>query len=119
MTFNQPYDSHAGLGQPQFEVPFVRWFERAGFKADYATDVDLALNQHVLDGHRLLLIVGHNEYWTRSMVNVAQAFADSGGNIGSSAGTPASGRCATRTRAARSSATSRPRTRCSTSSPTK
>jgi hypothetical protein len=82
VTFDRPYDSHAGLGQPQFETPFVRWFERAGFAADYATDVDIALRPEVLDGHRLLLVVGHNEYWSRSMYNTAQAFADSGGNIG-------------------------------------
>jgi len=81
VTFDRPYDSHAGLGQPQFETPFVRWFEREGFKADYATDVDLALRPEVLNGHRLLVIVGHNEYWSKSMFNVVQAFADSGGNV--------------------------------------
>jgi len=81
VTFDRPYDSHAGLGQPQFETPFVRWFERAGFQADFVTDVDLALRPQVVDGHRLLVIVGHNEYWSRSMLNVAQAFADSGGNV--------------------------------------
>jgi hypothetical protein len=81
VTFDRPYESHDGLGQPQFEVPFVRWFERTGFRADYATDVDFALHPEILNGHRLLLIVGHNEYWTKTMFNSAQAFADSGGNI--------------------------------------
>jgi len=81
VTFNRPYDSHAGLGQPQFEVPFVKWLERAGFSADYATDVDLSQNPALLNGHRLLLIVGHNEYWSRNMFNFTQTFADTGGNI--------------------------------------
>lgn len=80
VTFNRPYESHDGLGQPQFEVPFVRWFERAGFTADFATDVDLALTPQILNGHRLLIIVGHNEYWTKSMFNSVQAFVDSSGN---------------------------------------
>jgi len=81
VTFNRPYDSHAGLGQPQFEVPFVKWFDRAGFSADFATDVDLSENPTLLHGHRLLLIVGHNEYWSRNMFNFTQTFADTGGNI--------------------------------------
>jgi hypothetical protein len=80
VTFNRPYDSHDGLGHPQFEVPFIRWFERAGFKADYATDVDLALDPTILAGHRLLIVPGHNEYWTKSEVNGVQAFVDSAGN---------------------------------------
>ena len=80
VTFDRPYDSHDGLGQPQFEVPFERWFERAGFTADYATDVDLALTPEILNGRRLLIIVGHSEYWTRSMYNAVETFVNSGGN---------------------------------------
>ncbi len=81
VTFDRPYRSHGGLGQPQFEGPFVRWFEGAGFTADYATDVDLALSPSILDGRRLLVVVGHNEYWSPSMVDAVQAFADSAGNV--------------------------------------
>jgi hypothetical protein len=81
VSFDRPYLSHSGLGQPQFEQPFVRWFEGAGFSADYATDVDLALSPGLLDGRRLLIIVGHNEYWSLPMVQTVKAFADSAGNV--------------------------------------
>src|SRR5439155_16048150 len=67
--------------QPQFEAPFISWFEREGFTADYATDVDLALDPGLLTGRRLLLIVGHNEYWSRSMYDAVEAFVDTSGNV--------------------------------------
>jgi len=81
VSFDRPYLSRAGLGQPQFEQPFVNWFEGAGFSADYATDVDLALSPSILDGRRLLIVVGHNEYWPLSTVQAVKAFADSAGNV--------------------------------------
>ncbi|MEP7027209.1 MAG: N,N-dimethylformamidase beta subunit family domain-containing protein [Candidatus Eisenbacteria bacterium] len=81
VTFDRPYLSRAGLGQPQFEQPFVRWYEGAGFTADYATDVDLALSPAILDGRRLLVVVGHNEYWSATMLDAVEAFADSTGNV--------------------------------------
>ena len=60
---------------------------------------DLELHPEVLDGHRLLLSVGHDEYWSWGMRDSADAFVDAGGSWGIFSGTPRSGRCATRTRA--------------------
>ena len=81
VTFDRPYDSHGGLGQPHFELPLVRWFERSGFTADYATDVDLALDPAILAGRRLLLIMGHSEYWSASMFDAVESFVDTSGNV--------------------------------------
>jgi len=86
VSFDRPYDAHRGLGQYHFEVPFVRWFEGAGFRADYATDVDLALDPTLLQGRRLLLVVGHSEYWARSAKAALEAFVDTSGNLAAFSG---------------------------------
>ncbi len=86
VSFDRPYDGRRGLGQPQFEQPFVHWFEGAGFAADYATDVDLALDPDLLVGRRLLVVLGHSEYWSRSMVDAVTAFVDTAGNLASFSG---------------------------------
>lgn len=82
VTFDRPYDANGGLGQlPKYELPFARWLDQSGLAADYATDVDLATRPSILDGHRALVVVGHDEYWSASMYDAARAFADSAGNV--------------------------------------
>ncbi|MBI5836533.1 MAG: hypothetical protein HZB25_04750 [Candidatus Eisenbacteria bacterium] len=82
VSYNRPYDSANGLGFiTKWEVPFLRWLERSGFEADYVTDVDLATRPEVLAGHRLMVTTGHSEYWSASMFDAAQDFADSAGNL--------------------------------------
>lgn len=82
VTFNRPYDSNGGLGQlTKYELPFARWIDQSGLRADYATDVDLATRPSILDGHRALVVVGHDEYWSAGMYAAARAFADTAGNV--------------------------------------
>ena len=82
VTFDRPYDANVGLGQmPKYEIPMARWLERSGIPVDYATDVDLSTRPQILNGHRVLLIAGHSEYWSASMYDAVEQFADSGGNV--------------------------------------
>lgn len=86
VSFNRPYDQHQGKGQEHFEQPFMRWFEGAGFRADYATDVDLALDPTLLLGRRLVVNVGHSEYWAGTARDAIEAFVDTTGNVAAFAG---------------------------------
>ena len=68
-----------GAGWWTWERPFVAWAEREGFAIDVAVSQDLETHPEVLDGHRLLLSVGHDEYWSWGMRDTVEAFLGRGG----------------------------------------
>ena len=70
----------ASGGWHSWERRFVRWAESEGIALDYAVNADLDLHPEVLDGHRLLLSVGHDEYWSSGMRDTVDAFVEAGGS---------------------------------------
>jgi N,N-dimethylformamidase beta subunit-like protein len=69
-----------------WEVPFLQWVHRQGIKVDLCTESDLHKMPGILDGYRLLLIVGHSEYWSGEMRDQVEDFAKNGGNVAFFAG---------------------------------
>jgi hypothetical protein len=69
-----------GSGWWTWERPFLAWAEREGFPIDVAVSQDLERHPEVLDGHRLLLSVGHDEYWSWGMRDTVERFVAGGGN---------------------------------------
>ena len=69
-----------GSGWWTWERPFVAWAEREGFVIDVAVSQDLERHPEVLDGHRLFLSVGHDEYWSWGMRDAVEGFLADGGN---------------------------------------
>ncbi|QYG92299.1 hypothetical protein HC251_07490 [Iamia sp. SCSIO 61187] len=67
-------------GWPNYEAPFLAWAEEAGYDVDVCTNADLE-RPDALDGHRLLLSVGHDEYWSWPMRDTVEAFVEGGGNV--------------------------------------
>src|SRR5205814_7285084 len=63
-----------------WEQPFVAWAESAGYKIDYAVNSDLEFHPEVLKPYRLVLSVGHDEYWSAPMRDHLEAFIAKGGN---------------------------------------
>ncbi|MFF5248479.1 N,N-dimethylformamidase beta subunit family domain-containing protein [Streptosporangium sp. NPDC000095] len=83
VTFDRPGGGPAG----NWEDNFYRWLSRNGVRADYCSNLDLHEDPDtLLRGRRLLLIPGHDEYWTREMRDAAESFVASGGNIAFFAG---------------------------------
>jgi hypothetical protein len=79
VSFDRPYDEGNGAGQYfLFEHDLVRWAERRGYDAVYATNLDLDADPALLEGQRLFLSVGHDEYWTRTMRERVEAALDHG-----------------------------------------
>ena len=83
----QRYQAHghyplwtASAGWHNWERRFVRWAARRGIEFDVATNADLDRHPEVLDGHRLLASVGHDEYWSWAMRDTVDAWVDGGGN---------------------------------------
>lgn len=64
-----------------WDAPFIRWLERAGYEVEFCTDLDLHLDPGLLRWYRLLLSVGHDEYWTAAMRGRVEQFVDDGGNV--------------------------------------
>ena len=63
-----------------WQMPFVAWAERAGFRLDYAVNSDLEFHPEILQNYRLVLSVGHDEYWSSAMRDSLEAFIAGGGN---------------------------------------
>ena len=70
----------ASGGWHTWEGRFVRWAEGAGMTLDFAVNSDLQFHPEVLDGQRLMLSVGHDEYWSAGMRDRADAFVEAGGS---------------------------------------
>jgi len=73
-----PYAGSAGW--PDWEQPFLQWAERAGHGIDVCTNADLQEHPEVVDGKRLILSVGHDEYWSGQMRDTVEGFIARGGN---------------------------------------
>lgn len=82
----------ANAGWFQWERRFVAWAEAAGYSLDYAASSDLDRLPTILDGHRLMVSVGHDEYWSTAMRDRVESFTSSGGNAVFLSGDIASGK---------------------------
>ena len=56
------------------------WLETQGYQYDVLSDTDLHLDPHILDGYKVLYVVGHSEYWSFEAMNAVNRFLDLGGN---------------------------------------
>ncbi|MDQ2678330.1 MAG: maleylpyruvate isomerase family mycothiol-dependent enzyme, partial [Actinomycetota bacterium] len=74
---------HGMSGWAGQERRFVEWAEAAGIELDYAIDADLDRpdGAALLVGRRLLLSVGHDEYWTWGMRDRVEDFVAAGGSV--------------------------------------
>jgi hypothetical protein len=64
-----------------WESHFVAWAEENGFQFDYCTNLDLELRPKLLSQYRLMLSVGHDEYWSWEMRDTVEDYIVQGGNV--------------------------------------
>jgi N,N-dimethylformamidase beta subunit-like, C-terminal/Tectonin domain len=64
----------------RWEVPFIRWLDQQGIAVEVCTARDLHL-QPPSASYRLIVFVGHHEYWSAAMRGAIEAFASAGGNV--------------------------------------
>ena len=89
VSFDRPYQGFADpkgftarySGWRNWEQHFVEWAERAGYRMDYAVNTDLEFYPEILGRYRLVLSVGHDEYWSSSMRDYLEVFIQRGGNV--------------------------------------
>ena len=92
VSFDRPYDErtmktadgpatdNANLPQVS-EFPLVRFLERRGYDVSYTTDADTDATPGELLRHRLVIVAGHDEYWTQSIRDAFERARDLGTNL--------------------------------------
>ncbi len=63
-----------------WEQPFVEWAERSGIALEFAANSDLEFRPEMLKAYKLVLSVGHDEYWSAPMRDHLEKFIADGGN---------------------------------------
>jgi hypothetical protein len=89
VSFERPFDQEGARSadgqaenRPQtLEFPLVRYLERLGYDISYTTDVDIDADPGELLRHRLALVAGHSEYWTKGIRDGLQWARDLGTNL--------------------------------------
>ncbi|GAA4046789.1 N,N-dimethylformamidase beta subunit family domain-containing protein [Nonomuraea soli] len=76
VSFDRP-----GGGPPpeRWEEGMIRWLRPAGYDVAYCSNLDL--DPELLAAHRLLVVNGHDEYWSMGMRDAVEDFVAAGGNV--------------------------------------
>jgi hypothetical protein len=78
VSFDRP-----GGGPPpeRWEDGLLRWLRDERIDVDLCSDIDLHLRPELLRHYRLLVVNGHDEYWTWEMRDAVEDFTRRGGNL--------------------------------------
>ncbi len=84
VSFDRPYATGRPGNQAsplEWEIEVARFLEREGYDVSYQTDVDTDRDPGSLLRHRLVVTVGHGEYWTKGERDAFDAARDEGTNL--------------------------------------
>lgn len=79
VSFNRPFPGGQTLFKWEYQL--VRFLERRGYDVSYTTDVDTDRAPGGLLHQRLVIVSGHDEYWSAGMRNAFEAARSSGVNL--------------------------------------
>ncbi len=65
----------------RWELPFIQWAEASGHALEFAANEDLEFHPELLPNYKLVLSVGHDEYWSTPMRDHLEAWIGKGGNV--------------------------------------
>jgi hypothetical protein len=66
VSFDRPFGANA-QSPMWWEIQLVRFLEREGYDVSYQTDLDTDSDETSLLRHQLVIVAGHDEYWTMGM----------------------------------------------------
>jgi hypothetical protein len=82
VSFDRPYSEDVLVGVPwSLELQAVHFLEREGYDVSYATDADVDRSPEILMNHRMVMSVGHDEYWSRGQRDAFDRALDASTNI--------------------------------------
>jgi len=80
VSFDRPY-APRGQSPLGWEIQLVRFLEQEGYDVSYQSDLDTHRDPAGLLRHRLVVVAGHDEYWTKEMRDGFDAARDAGTNL--------------------------------------
>lgn len=81
-SYDRPYDTATGAGQLfARDIAMIRFLERHGYPVTYTTDIGVDRHPDELRGARVLVDVGHSEYWSQRAHDAWAAARDAGVNL--------------------------------------
>ena len=91
VSYNRPFSTRGGnvgngVRESFFfnaEYAMIRWLERNGYELSYTTQIDIARRTTPIDPlkHKVLLSVGHDEYWSAEERNIYTSARNAGVNL--------------------------------------
>lgn len=90
ISYDRPFYTRSGGGggaeEDWFmnaEYPMIRWLERNGYDMSYVTDVDMERDLSAITplNHKVILSVGHDEYWSAAMRTKVENARNAGVNL--------------------------------------
>ena len=82
VSYDRPYDTATGAGQLfARDIAMVRFLERHGYPVTYTTDVGVDRHPGELRGARVVVDIGHSEYWSQRAHDAWAAARDAGVNL--------------------------------------
>jgi hypothetical protein len=72
---------YAASGWAQYDRHFAIWAEAEGYGFDTITQTDMHYHPEILDGYDCVVIVGHDEYWSRDMRVAIENYVEKGGKL--------------------------------------
>ena len=82
VSFEKPWSDGVEIQNWRYdEYPLVRFLERENLDVSYVTDWDVSSRAGVLAGHRVVVTMGHGEYWSKEHRDALEAARDAGQNL--------------------------------------
>jgi len=81
LTNLQPVAQGYPISSAGWDYNLVRWLEKEGYDVTYITNIDAHAHPHTLQGHRVFLSSGHDEYWSWQMRSHVQKALENGTNL--------------------------------------
>jgi len=85
VSYNRPYQTQDYNNRQTWvlnsEYPMIRFLEANGYDVTYTTGVDTDRSGALIQNHKILLSVGHDEYWSAAQRANVEAARDAGVNL--------------------------------------
>ncbi|MCU7491489.1 MAG: hypothetical protein HF312_07795 [Ignavibacteria bacterium] len=86
LSFFRPFNlnNHTNVNRGSFaayDSKLIKWLEEEGYDVDVVSDTDLDRDSLYISKHKVLLLTGHSEYWSRKMRDNVVAFLNNGGHF--------------------------------------
>ncbi|WP_346012486.1 N,N-dimethylformamidase beta subunit family domain-containing protein, partial [Streptomyces sp. SID3343] len=78
VTFDRP---GGGPAPERWEEGFLRWLPATGRRVEFCSGLDLHAGGDLLRYYRLLVVNGHDEYWSKEQRDTVEEFVRRGGNL--------------------------------------